>query len=90
VKLAARVDGLEFDVASCVEDCVAASEVDLGWREIVQALVVAAVVVVLDEGCDGALHTAWQILAVEQNAALQRPMPPLDLALRHRMIGSHR
>lgn len=57
MKFAARVDGLEFDLASCIEDSVVASEVDIGWREIVQALVVA--VVVLEEGCDGALQIVW-------------------------------
>ena len=45
-------DGLSFDPFSCLQDGVTASEVDVGRREISEALVVAVVIVVLDEGLD--------------------------------------
>jgi hypothetical protein len=43
-------DGLLFDLASHGEDALATPEVDIGRRQIVQALVIAAVIVVLDKG----------------------------------------
>jgi hypothetical protein len=43
------VDGVEFGLAPGVEDTLAATEVDIGRCEIVEALVVVMVVVVLDE-----------------------------------------
>ena len=40
--------------------------IDIGWCEFVQALMVAAVVVILDEGSDLALEVAWQVIVFEQ------------------------
>ena len=42
-------DGLSFDPFALKQDGLAASEVDVGGREVLQALVIAAVIVVLDE-----------------------------------------
>jgi hypothetical protein len=39
------------------------------------------VIVVFDEGCDSALEIAGSIVVLEQDAALEREMPALDLAL---------
>ena len=47
---AAIGDGLSFDPFPFDEDGVASSEVDVSRGEILEALVVAAMVVVLDEG----------------------------------------
>ena len=58
-------DGLLFDLTSHVEDALATSEVDIGRRQIVQALVIAAVIVVLDEGRDSAFEIAGQIVVLE-------------------------
>ena len=55
---AAIGDGLSFDPFSFEEDGLAAPEVDVGRGEIAQALVVAGVVVVLDEGADLRLESA--------------------------------
>jgi hypothetical protein len=44
------------DLASHGEDALAAPEVDIGRRQIVQALMIAAVIVVLDKGGDSALR----------------------------------
>ena len=42
-------DGLSFDPFPFDEDCLTASEVDVGRRQIAEALVVAQVIVVSDE-----------------------------------------
>lgn len=49
---AALSDGVSFDPFAFEQDGLAASEVDVGWGKIVEALVVSAMVVVLDEGRD--------------------------------------
>src|ERR687897_634785 len=69
VEFTALCDGLSFDLASCIEDALAPPEVDIGRRQIVQALVIAAVIVVLDEVRDSALQIARQIVVLEQDAA---------------------
>ena len=43
---------LSFDPFSCVQDSLAASEVDVGRRQVAQALVVALMIVVGDERLD--------------------------------------
>ena len=49
---ASLLDGLSFDPFSLQEDGLAAAEVDVGRREVVDALVIAAVVIVVDERRD--------------------------------------
>jgi hypothetical protein len=41
--------GHPFDLLSLFQDLLSASKVDIGWRQIPKALVVALVVVVVDE-----------------------------------------
>ncbi len=45
-------DCLSFDPFSLQQDCLPTSEVDVGGREIFQALVVSLVIVVRDKGLD--------------------------------------
>jgi hypothetical protein len=45
-------DGLSFDPFTFQQDSLTAPEVDIGRRQIAQALVIALVIVVLDEGRD--------------------------------------
>jgi hypothetical protein len=45
-------DGVSFDPFTLKQDGVAASEVDVGGGEVLQAFVVAAVIVVIDEAID--------------------------------------
>jgi hypothetical protein len=45
-------DGVAFNPFSLQWDCLAASEVDVCGRQVFQALVVSAVIVVLDEAAD--------------------------------------
>ena len=47
-----ELDGVAFDPFALEQDGLAASEVDVGRCEVLQALVVAAVIVVLDEAID--------------------------------------
>jgi hypothetical protein len=82
---AAILDCDAFDPLSFAQDFGGASVVDVGRREIIQALVIAAMIVVLDEGGDLRLQIARQVIFLEQDAVLERLMPALDLALRLRM-----
>ncbi len=63
---ASLVDGPALDLLSLFADALTSAEVDVGGREIVQALVVAPVIVVLDEVGDGAFEITWQIVVLEQ------------------------
>ena len=49
---APMLDRLSFDFLPFDQNGLAAPEVDVGGREVAQALVVTAVIVVLDEGLD--------------------------------------
>ena len=64
-------DGLSFDPFSFWQDGSAATEVDVGRRQVVEA----AVIVALDEGCDLDFEVAGQEVVFEQNAVLQRLVP---------------
>src|SRR5262245_53043732 len=55
-------DGLAFDPFAFEQNGLAAFEVDVGWGEIAEALVVAAMVVVLDESRDLAFEIARQVV----------------------------
>jgi hypothetical protein len=48
-----------FDPFSLHEDFLTASEVNVGWREVAEALVTAMIVVMLDEGPDPGFEIAW-------------------------------
>jgi hypothetical protein len=76
---ASVLDGLSFDPFPFDEDGLATSEVDVGRREVAQALVVAQVIVVGDKGCDLGLEVAGQVVILEQDAVLQRLVPALIL-----------
>ena len=75
------LDGLSLDPFSFQQDGVATVEVDIGWGQIGNGLVVAVVVVVVDEGVDLDLEIAQEVVVLEQNAVVERLMPSLDLAL---------
>ena len=75
------LDGLSLDALAFLQDSLTAAEVDIGRGEIVQALVVAPVVVVVDEGLDLSVELAGQVVVLEQDAVLQRLVPALDLTL---------
>ena len=74
-------DGLSLDPFALFDDGRCPAEVGVGGRHVVQALVVALVVVVLDEGLDLGLEVAGQEVVFQQDAVLQGLVPALDLAL---------
>ena len=77
MKQASVLDGFVFDPFSFQQDGLTAPEVDFGWCQIVDALVVAHVIVVGDEGFDPDLEFAGQIIVLQQDAVLERQMPAL-------------
>src|SRR3982750_838524 len=81
MKQAALFDGFAFDPFPFQHDDVAAPQVDVGGSEIADAFVVAAMVVVLDEGRDFPLEITRQEGVFQQDAVLQRLGPAVDLSL---------
>jgi hypothetical protein len=63
-------------------DGLAASEGDVGRGEIVQALVIAPLIIMLDEASDVSFEIGGQAVVFEQNAVLERLMPGDDGARR--------
>ena len=86
VQQAAMLDGFALDPLSVFDDGFGPSEVGVGGCHIVEALVVAPMIVVLDEGLDLAFEITRQEVVFEQDAVLERLMPALDLAL---CLGMH-
>ena len=66
---------------------MASSEVDIGRCQVAQALVVALVIVVLDEAIDVGFKVTRQVVVFKQDAVLERLVPTLDLALGLGMAG---
>lgn len=85
---AAVCDGIALDAFSLGEDCLSPAEVDIGRSEVVDALVIADVIVVFDEGPYLPFEVAGQVVVVEQNAVLEGLVPALDLSLGLGMIRS--
>ena len=77
---AAVCDGCTLDAFTLGKDYLGPAEVDVSRREVVQALVIADVVIVLDEGINLPFKIAGQVAVFEQNAVLQGLVPALDLA----------
>ncbi len=86
MKQAPGFDSLSFDPFSLLQDGLTAPEVDVGRGEVLQALVIAPMVVMLDEGVDLLPEIAGQIVVFQQDAVLQGLMPALDLALGLRVV----
>ena len=74
-------DGLPFDPFTLFDDGFSPSEVGIGGRHVAEALVVALVVVMLDERRDLSLKVAGQVVVFQQDAVLHGLVPALDLAL---------
>ena len=74
-----------FDLFSVHEDFLAASAIDVGRREIVQALVIAAMIVMIDEGGDLRFQVSGQIIVFEQDAVLECLMPAVDFGFNMRL-----
>jgi hypothetical protein len=74
-------DGVAFDPFPFQEDGLASAEVDVGRPQVLQAFVVASVIVALDEARDLGFEITRQVVVLEQDAVLERLVPALDLAL---------
>jgi hypothetical protein len=66
---------------------LAAPAIDVGGGEIVDAFVVSAVVVVVDEGGNLRFEIAGQEVVFQQDAVLEGLVPAFDFALGHPMVG---
>ena len=60
------------DAFSFSADRLSPAKVDIGRREVVDALVITDVIVVFDEGLYLAFEVPGQVVVVEQDAVLQR------------------
>ena len=80
-------DGLSFDLGALGEDGGTVSEVDIGRGQVVEALVVPAVIIVADERLDLRLEVAGQIVVFQQDAVFEGLVLALDLSLGLRMVG---
>ena len=81
------LDCVAFDPFSFKQDCLTAPEVHVGRRQIAQALVIASMIVVIDEPADAGLKITRQVVVLEQDLVLHRTVITFDLALGHRMMG---
>ena len=70
---ASQFDGPSLDPFSLQQDGLAAAEVDVGGCEIVEALVIAAMIIALDEGGDLDFEiTRQDVVLQERNGELER------------------
>jgi hypothetical protein len=79
-------DCLFFDLFSHFQDLRAAAVIDICRGQVVQALVTAVVIVVIDEGADLPFQVAGQVVVFQDNPVLHGLMPALDLTLGLRMM----
>lgn len=79
-------DCLFLDLLSHLQDLCPATVVDIGGGQVLQTLVVAMVVVVVDEGADLTFQVAWQEVVFQQHAVLHCLVPALDFTLGLRVM----
>jgi len=84
---AALADSQFLDLFPFSDDGLVASEVDVSGCDVVQALVIAFVVVVIDERPDLAFEVSGQIIVFQQYPVLHRLMPAFNFALGLRPFG---
>ena len=78
---ATRFESLPFDPFSLFQNGLVTSEVDIGWCDVVDALMIPLVIVVVDEGFNLSFKITRQEVVFQQDAVLQGLMPSFDLAL---------
>ena len=81
------MDGLQVDAPPFSEDGFPAAEVDVSWGQVADALVVAVVVIVVDEGGDGGFEFPFEEVVLEQDSVFEGLVPALNLSLG---LGMHR
>jgi hypothetical protein len=72
-------DCLAFDPFPLDENGLTPPEVGVGWRQVVDGLVISQMIIVGDEGLDLGFEIAGQVIVLEQDVIFQRLMPALDL-----------
>jgi hypothetical protein len=87
VKQVSLSDGLSFDACAFEQDGLTSAEIDVSRRQIIQALMVAPVIVLIDERCDLRLQITGWVIVLQQDAVCEGLVPALDLALGLGMIG---
>ena len=60
--------------------------IGVGWRHVIQRLVQAPMVAVIDESGDGPFQSPRAVVLLELDHVLHRAVIAFDLALRHRVI----
>ena len=75
-----------FLISSLISRIGASAVVEIGRRQVVEALVVAAVVVVVDECRNLPFEVARQEVVLGKDAILQGLVPALDIALSLRIM----
>lgn len=68
---AAVLDGLQFDASPFGQDGFATTKIDVSRCQVADALVVAVVVVVIDEGGDGSFQFTFEEVVFEQDAVIR-------------------
>ena len=74
-------DGLSFDPFSLFQDGLTTTEVNISWGQIVDALVIALVVVMIHEVFDASLKVSGEEVVFQQDTVLQGLMPSFNFAL---------
>ena len=64
------LDGASLDLLAPFPDAITSPEVEVGGGEVVQALVIAAVIVMLDKVGNGPFEVAGQIVVFKQDETL--------------------
>ena len=85
---AALLDRLFLDRFPFSENVFVTPEVDVRGSEVVQALVIAVIVVVIDKDTNLLLQVAWQVVVFQENTVLHGLVPSFDLTLSLRMEWS--
>ena len=81
MKQASLFDGLSLDAFPPFDNGGGPAEIGVGRCHVVEALVIAAMVIMLDEGLDLPFEIARQEVVLQQDAVFQGLVPALDLAL---------
>ncbi len=77
-------DGLSFDPFALLDDGAGPGQVGIGGRHVAQSLVVATVVVLLDERLDLAFEITRQEVVFQHDAVFHGLMPALGLGMEGR------
>ena len=87
VRQASELDGFELGSFPPHKNALTATEVHIGRSQVVETLVIAPGVVVVDELTQPCLELTRQVVVLEQDLVLERAVIALDLTLGHGMIG---